>query len=374
MKNILKIEIDSNRVYGLDILRAFAILFVVIEHGSFLLPKPLKKINSFFIFDGVSIFFVLSGFLIGGILIKILNKDEITKNTLRSFWIRRWFRTLPNYFLILILLTVLNCLFTTDFALTSVSKYFIFSQNLFEPHPPIFFPEAWSLSVEEWFYLTVPLLIFIAIRFLKITPKKSVLYTAIFILTFVTLFRYYRFATHDFQGWDLYFRKQVITRLDSLMYGVIGAYIQFYSYEKWSKHKNALFALGLILFLVARFIMPKITSENGLYSTVISFSVISLATLFLLPFLSDLKTGKGLLFKCFTYISLISYSMYLLNYTVIQRWILKKIDFSSCIHNHVIAGCTIYAAYWFLVIVLSILLYKYFEIPMTKLRDKQGKH
>ena len=111
MRNILKIELNPERIYGLDILRAFAILFVVAGHGEVLLPRQLKSINDFFVFDGVSIFFVLSGFLIGGILIKILEKNQITINLLFEFWIRRWFRTLPNYFLILITLGILHFFF-----------------------------------------------------------------------------------------------------------------------------------------------------------------------------------------------------------------------------------------------------------------------
>ena len=54
--------------------------------------------------DGVSIFFVLSGFLIGGILIKVLETEPATFKTLFNFWIRRWFRTLPNYLFILLIL------------------------------------------------------------------------------------------------------------------------------------------------------------------------------------------------------------------------------------------------------------------------------
>ena len=59
MRKILELRIDYNRIYGLD---------MVIN----LLHEMAGRITDFFTFDGVSIFFVLSGFLIGGILIKIL--------------------------------------------------------------------------------------------------------------------------------------------------------------------------------------------------------------------------------------------------------------------------------------------------------------
>ena len=59
MKNLLKLHIDEWRIYGLDILRAFAILFVMLEHGQTYLPAVLKDYSKFIGFDGVSIFFVL---------------------------------------------------------------------------------------------------------------------------------------------------------------------------------------------------------------------------------------------------------------------------------------------------------------------------
>jgi len=117
MINIFKIEIDPKRVFGLDILRALAIMFVVAGHGSTLLPPKIGNISNLFIFDGVSIFFVLSGFLIGGIFIKLIEENGIETSVLKNFWVRRWFRTLPNYFLILLTLCLLNFFLMKDLLL-----------------------------------------------------------------------------------------------------------------------------------------------------------------------------------------------------------------------------------------------------------------
>ena len=102
---LFKLELPTNRVYGLDILRAMAILFVVFAHGSYLLRKvlPIDLVN-IFVLDGVAIFFVLSGFLIGGILIRQFDQRRMDGRGLSQFWIRRWFRTLPNYYLVLLIL------------------------------------------------------------------------------------------------------------------------------------------------------------------------------------------------------------------------------------------------------------------------------
>ena len=94
----------ENRVFGLDLMRALAIIFVVIGHGGWILDKANTHFPWIRFIDGVELFFVLSGFLIGGILIKIFqNAKSIKLETIWSFWIRRWFRTLPNYYLVLVL-------------------------------------------------------------------------------------------------------------------------------------------------------------------------------------------------------------------------------------------------------------------------------
>lgn len=370
-KFFFKIELDPNRIFGLDILRAFAILFVVIGHGKHLLPSKFVKYNQWFVFDGVSIFFVLSGFLIGGILIKVIDKSDFNKSQLLNFWIRRWFRTLPNYFLILLLLCSLNYMFTDNFSFFVVKKYFYFCQNFYQEHPR-WFLEAWSLSVEEWFYIITPIIIFVFIRLLKLHSNIAVLFTAIFLILFVTFFRYYRYSVlqiESLKDWAFLIRSQVITRLDSLMFGVIGAYISYYNLN-WLKYKKPLLIIGLILIFMSKYIIKEFTSVGGLYNTVFSFTIFSIATLFLLPFLSDYKKGSGVLYRLVTYISLISYSMYLLNLSVIQKWIINRIYWSDLSTNLILISVLKYLLYWFLVISLSILLYKYFEIPMTRLRDK----
>jgi peptidoglycan/LPS O-acetylase OafA/YrhL len=96
----------GNRVFGLDLLRFIAILMVLLGHGKMVLPQHIKPIFDDFLLDGVAIFFVLSGFLIGGILIKQLEREQPTLGGLTHFWKRRWMRTLPAYLVVLVFLLV----------------------------------------------------------------------------------------------------------------------------------------------------------------------------------------------------------------------------------------------------------------------------
>jgi len=374
MKKFLTIEISNKRIFGLDILRAMAILFVVIGHGKSLLPSQLHFLHKLFVFDGVSIFFVLSGFLIGGILIKLLDNSKPTKELLIDFWIRRWFRTLPNYFLILFLLLVFSFIYNDIASIWNTKRYFVFAQNLFYQHPK-FFTEAWSLSIEEWFYLITPACIFLLIHVFKLQPKRSILIVAATILITVLLFRLFRYShtqINSLNEWNLLFRKQVITRLDSLMYGVICAYIQYFANTTWLKYKKTLLILGVFIFVVIKILfLSNIISYTGFYNCVLSFSVTSIATALLLPYLSDLKTGSGTIHSGITMISLISYSMYLLNLSVVKLNIISKIPWADLIDNVYIIVFLKYGIYWALTIIGSILIYKYYEIPTTKLRDNE---
>jgi peptidoglycan/LPS O-acetylase OafA/YrhL len=368
--NFFRIPFNKNRIYGLDILRALAILFVIIAHGSVYLPENLQGISYFISFDGVTIFFVLSGFLIGGILIKLLEKNKPSIRTLFNFWIRRWFRTLPNYYLVLLLLLmVLPYIFYGGMSNPfRKMEYLLFLQNLNYPHPHLF-DEAWSLCVEEWFYLLVPIIIFILVGFIKLSVKNAVFISAITVLITSMTFRYIKYLDipiNSFIDLDMNIRKQVFTRLDSNMYGLVGALISFYYKEVWKKYKNILFLIGIIILIVHRYI--PFGGAYGIYMCVFSFSLMSLGVLLLLPLLSEYKKGSGIIYNIFTFISIISYSMYLLNYSIFNEYGILGFNHCSLTGDTLIFAK--YFWYWFFIIMGSFLLYKFYEKPMMKIREK----
>ena len=254
--SIFKVNFNNDRNYGLDILRSCAILSVLINHSAQLFGTSSKLSQNllFFNIDGVTLFFVLSGFLIGGILIKQFEKENIRFKVLFNFCIRRWFRTLPAYFFVLIILTILSIQFKTVYinhkaisSFSDVKDYYYFFANFKSPLPD-FFPESWSLSVEEWFYVLVPSSLFILVTIFRFKYKVSLLIIAFTLIACVVVFRYHRISR-----WpditlpliDSNFRKVVIMRLDSIMFGVIGAFLSIYYIRKWKQYKNQLFLLVL---------------------------------------------------------------------------------------------------------------------------------
>ena len=82
----MKIETTTNRIFGLDIMRAMAIIFVLYQHGELYMQKYAGNVAyNVFKIDGVTIFFVLSGFLIGSILLKTINSTDFTHADLLNF-------------------------------------------------------------------------------------------------------------------------------------------------------------------------------------------------------------------------------------------------------------------------------------------------
>jgi peptidoglycan/LPS O-acetylase OafA/YrhL len=369
--NILKIDIDPNRIYDLDVLRAFAIIVVLYGHSRHFLEGYVNMdIYKLFLFDGVTVFFVLSGFLIGSILIKVVNKTDFGRKDLLDFWIRRWFRTVPNYFLILTIVCFVTFWLDGIFFFESW-KYYFFIQNFYTPHP-YFFPEAWSLSVEEWFYLLVPVILMCFIKLVH-DKKKALLSVILLIIFTVTLFRTYRaviYNCEDVDCWGSFIRNQVVTRLDSLMFGVLGAYTLYYYNDLFLKNKNIQFCIGIILLIIPQ--IYDFIYQDMFFKNYLTFLLTSVGTLLMLPKLYSIKSGSGYLYKGLTAISLISYSMYLINYTLVKKYFFKVLylfipELQSI---NLIGSITNYLLFWFVTIVFSIVLYKYYEMPMTKLRDK----
>lgn len=351
-------------------MRALAILFVVIGHGNNLLVDKINIIIEHSIFDGVSMFFVLSGFLIGGILLKTLNSNHVNFHSLLNFWLRRWLRTLPAYFAIMILLAALSLFFVSDFEFSSIKEYPFFLQN-FHTVQPDFFPESWSLSVEEWFYIIIPVLLFLLSIVFKIPVKRSFLIVILSVMVFSIAFRYFRYSNlsiHTMKIWETEFRNQVITRLDSIMFGLLGAYLLYYFKNFWITNKNILLAAGLFILIILKILEIYQLNGFGLYFYVFYFSVESLISFLILPYLSQWTTGNGVIYKLITYISIISYSMYLVNLSLVQIWLLKVM---RIIHPPGIYYILVnYSLYWLFTISAAFILYKCVEKPMMDLRNK----
>ena len=177
-----QLVLRKKRILGLDLLRATAIILVLFHHGFTLFEFPSLPLP-----DGGDIFFVLSGFLIGGILIRTTEKQKcLSLRDLKTFWFRRWFRTIPAYLFALILNLTLYFFINLQnhsikdtlklmFLKEKLWKYFFFLQNLTSNMITQFFAETWSLAVEEWFYLLLPIVLFFSLKS-SLKPYKAIFF------------------------------------------------------------------------------------------------------------------------------------------------------------------------------------------------------
>lgn len=358
----------KSRIFGLDLLRFFAIFFVVYGHSMILVPDQYKKSLQFIVLDGVSIFFVLSGFLIGGILIKQLEKGKPTLKLLMNFWNRRWLRTLPMYYIVLTFLSIFTYIMKPERLPEQLWKYYLFIQNFFVTQPS-FFSESWSLSIEEWFYLLIPTLIFATLFIFKSSVKKAFLFVIILVILVVTFYRMYAFNQQDIDSYKEggRFLMQVSTRLDSIMYGVFAVFISHYYPLIWRRCSNVF----LMLAGVALLYFLKLHLGYEFYVWVPTLK--SVAVLLMLPYMSNWKLLNSRISVWITNISLISYSMYLINLNVVIHVIIKYMINGNLLALHE-PGANWYIEYslfWILTISISFLLYKYIEVPFMNMRKRE---
>ena len=360
----------QNRVFGLDLMRALAIIFVVNSHGSM-----LEKANTDFpwirLLNGVELFFVLSGFLIGGILLKTFeNNKSFGIKTIGNFWIRRWFRTLPNYYIVLVLniIVVYFGIIKEDFSQFNW-KFFLFLHNFSGPFVG-FFWESWSLSIEEWFYLLFPIILgifYYVLKSFKINKKHIFLGAIIIFLLISFLLRFYKASKIDVDKFwlDVKIFKVVIYRLDSIALGLFAAFIKYWYPKFWYKSRNISFILGLFICYNILYItwLP-----NAFATKVFQMFIQSIGCFLLLSKFDSIKKAPKIIVKIFTHISLISYSMYLLNLALVAEVINTNFPPRG---PH--TAWALYVIYWTSVLVFSTLLYKYYEKPIMDLRDKWKK-
>ena len=158
---------NRERQPGLDLLCALAIIVVVIYHAAlfgFKLPGRVDRFG----WIGVDLFFVLSGYLIGAQLLAPLARDQSIR--LGRFFVRRALRIMPAYFVILAVYFLLPSWREYPEMSQALWKFLLSVQNI-ALHGGTAFSHAWSLAVEDQFYLALPFLLL----FLCSRPRAAII-------------------------------------------------------------------------------------------------------------------------------------------------------------------------------------------------------
>jgi peptidoglycan/LPS O-acetylase OafA/YrhL len=203
---------SRERVASLDLIRGMAAFtvaithFLIFQHRSPLLSESVSIL-------AVEVFFVLSGFVLAPQMIACARDHR--RNTYVIFLVRRWMRTVPAYLVALAAITLL----TGTFHWVDTVRYALYMQNLFhQSNTADYFPVAWSLSVEEWFYVTFPLALFAVVAAVGRGDERAMVAAALIYILLVTLLRS---SAGDFENWGPQVRRVVMFRIDSIAYGFL---------------------------------------------------------------------------------------------------------------------------------------------------------
>lgn len=343
----------------LDLCRALAILLVLFSHGRVFLRQelPWTEYLKFGGFMGVELFFVLSGFLIGGILIQLARKGSL--HWLRGFYVRRWFRTLPNYYLFLLVNVGLVLLAVRPGGLDVLWKYPIFAQNLFTPHP-LFFPEAWSLAVEEIFYLLFPALFLLLGRLFRLEAGRAILLAALLVIG-LSLAARVAVAAYA-ASWDDDIRKIAFLRFDTLMFGVLLAWLHDRGSRlvlwRWPV------ASAVVVFVVASayFAMTPDTVLNAsFFAKTVFFSIASIGCAGVIAIGLSWMPPRPLTVVG-EFLARVSYSAYLVNIPVAVGIVKAGAG--------VIGPFSMWLLFMTATLTLSYLVYRLYERRFNNLRDR----
>jgi peptidoglycan/LPS O-acetylase OafA/YrhL len=204
------------RQLSLDVLRGVAVLLVIFHH--FPCDSPILRVLQNGGWVGVDLFFVLSGFLVSGLLFKQHQQEGRIRPI--NFLIRRGFKIYPAFWVFLAVSAAL-------FAFVQVDDYWwkfwaeaLFVQN-YTYNGGRFWRHTWSLAVEEHFYILLPLLL-LAIqhdRFRSLPRIVLAVCVGVFACKCINYFRPFDFATHY---------TPTHLRIDALFFGTLLAYWHHY--------------------------------------------------------------------------------------------------------------------------------------------------
>lgn len=366
-----RIEIHK-KLHGLDHLRALAILLVFMFHYQILSsgqPGWLPEVARFG-WTGVDLFFVLSGFLISSQLFFQIKQGRTP--SLKEFFVKRFFRILPAFWVVV---AIYFCVpfFREKEALPPIWKFLTFTQN-FGLNLGRFgtFSHAWSLCVEEHFYLLLPFILVVLQR-AKLFHRSYWLLIALFLFGFVI--RTYSFNNlylprigTESAGidWYKYIYYPTYNRLDGLLAGVgIAAVYRFLPdlWERMSRFGNLYIVLGLLVLTGACFLCEDAQSYQasiyGFPLIAIGYGLMTMGAVSPVSFLYKWNS------KVTAYIATLSYAIYLTHKGVIHMTHLffadRHIDIDG---NLLFVICIITSTLG------AVVLHRIIEKPFMKWREK----
>ena len=241
-----------------------------------------------------------------------------------------------------------------------------------------FFPVSWSLSIEEWFYLLVPLALLLAARRGVRRQQAAFFGTCLGIIVVSLLLRIVYVAGWD-PTWDFGLRKKPPLRMDSLIVGVALAGVSVYLPKAWAQltsRRQILFPLaaaGLLYtggYLWTLFHEHTVDSSN--YARTALFLVVSILAAVLLACLEtseslNVAAARWGWTRVFHFLSVTSYAAYLIHMEIFDAFKPLAAKSASAPTTFLIVATALA-----LTLLLSAVMYRRFEKPILRWRDRRA--
>ncbi len=357
----------SSRNHGLDTLRAIAIILVFCYHYYvFVSGSYTFGIWSDVGWVGVDLFFALSGYLIGNQIFAAMRSEG--GFSLRHFYARRFLRTLPNFYFVLALFFLWPW-FRVKGEMLPLWKFLTFTQN-YQLTPGTPFSYAWSLCIEEQFYMLLP-----AVALLVARVRGSIKWGWALVVATLGTGMAMRASLWDpihlaNEGGIDYYQNiyySSFCRFDELVAGVALAMAKNYHGQLWqrmTKHGNLTLALGLGVTAVTFYLL--INYHYSFAMTVFGFPMLALSfSLLILAALSERSVLRTVRIPGAASIALWSYAIYL---THKQACLLMAMELKQYGYGPE-DGVTLLAA-TAVSILAGWLLYVCVESPFMRLRER----
>lgn len=341
------------RIVGLDILRSVAILLVLFRHSQ-LFTNPLFDFG----WLGVDLFFVLSGFLVSGLIFKEYKKRN--KLNIKRFLLRRGFKIYPAFYIFLAGSIIIE--HYRDGFVPSIPDVLgeVFYMQSYLSH---IWTHTWSLAVEEHFYLTLALFSFIAYKTRTLDRTKLVIPILIGLIVLSFCMRFYVSYPHRNEPFFAFMATHL--RSDGILIGVLIGYLYHFTsfftfFTKW----RWAFLLASVALMAPGFIYVAggyFMNTAGLSLVNLGFGILTLFSLTSFEIKStELKQLTKPFVFFFTMVGKHSYSIYLWHIAC-RNFMNDNLTYGPNVNSFIFFAISIAVG-----VALSLII----ERPFLKLRDR----
>jgi peptidoglycan/LPS O-acetylase OafA/YrhL len=329
----------TSRNQALDVLRGIAVLMVIVSHYSEVMPYGISYHLLWIAGTGVDLFFVLSGFLISGLLFAEFKRTGSIH--VSRFWIRRGFKIYPPFY-VFFAATAIAALVRTERLPRELLGEAVFLQNYWTH----FWPHTWSLAVEEHFYFALPLFLFLLIKLsrsqnpFRAIPIISVVICALCLWLRILAFRQY----HDWA--HMAFPSHL--RIDALFVGVTLGYFAHFDQDSFREGRRHWVLVVGLLFASSLLVIPDLPR--------LTFSYVAFC--FIVAWAVNQPAPRSPIWRPLSLIGYYSYSIYLWH---VGAMLLLKVLPTRWYR---------FPVYFSIAVGFGILMSRLIEVPTLRARDK----